>query len=133
MLADRCAHERREHEGRVGVDGILRVILREHEHAGLPFHRHPVGEHNRSGFRRREARLFGELKVLFGIAAGDQRQRRVVEIGQVVRLPFHETSAAVNREAFAFRANDLGKGVDIAIGVRVKILLDLAKSIDRPA
>ena len=91
MLADRRAYERRQHEGRIGIDRILRVILREHEHAGLPLHRHPIGEHDRRGFGRRDARLFGELKILFGISAGDQRQRRVIEIGQVVGLPLQKS------------------------------------------
>ena len=90
MLADREAQELGEHERRKVVDGVLRVVLRERKDAELPLQRHTRRENDRRGLRRREPGLLGELEVLFGVVARDEGLRRVIEVGQIFRLPFQE-------------------------------------------
>src|SRR5258708_12498536 len=90
MLADGEGNELRQYEAREIVDGVLIVVLGEEKQAGLPSQRRAVREFHRAGRRGRESHLFRELEVLLGVAARDERQRRVIQIGQGVGLPADE-------------------------------------------
>src|SRR5258708_8648755 len=104
MLADGEGNELRQYEAREIVDGVLIVVLGEEKQAGLPSQRRAVREFHRAGRRGRESHLFRELEVLLGVAARDERQRRVIPIGQVVGLPADEPRCRTKRVFLASMA-----------------------------
>ena len=74
-----------------------------------------------AGRRRRDADFLRELEVLLGVAARQQRQRRVVEIGQVVGLPVDEAGRRRERQALSFVPGEERRRVDVAIGVPLEV------------
>ena len=69
----------------------MRVILCEHEHADLPFDGHLIGQRHGRDSGGGDAEFLGELRRVFLITARHERQRRVVEVGQILCLPVEET------------------------------------------
>src|SRR5262249_43459450 len=94
MLAHR---EWRDDERREAVDRILFVVLCEKEHAALPTETSCIGEPDRRPISRGKASLLGELEVFLVVVARRDRQRGVIEIGGVLRLPVQEPGRARER------------------------------------
>ena len=120
-LVDSERDELRRHERREAVDRELLVTLGEQERAGLPRQRRAVRKLDRGGGRRCEAHLLGELDVLFGIVTPRQRQRRVVDVGEVVGLPANESRGRREDELWGFAAGAEGCGKDVAVGPSLEI------------
>ncbi len=89
VLIEAKVDERRDQSRRIAVDRVLLVVLGEQEYPGLPVHRQVVRQADGRGRRGGKARLVRELQVVLAVVAADERQRRVVEIGQVAGVPTH--------------------------------------------
>ena len=95
----------------------------------LPLQRRRVGQLHRAGRRGREPHFLRELHVLLGVAAGEQRRRRVVQVGEVVGLPADEAGRRRERELLPGVAREERRRVDVAIGVP----LEVARRVERIA
>jgi hypothetical protein len=125
-LGDREVHVLRQHEGRVVIDGILLVSLREQEDARLPAQREAAPERDRRILPGRQPSFLRELQILLGVGARDERQRRVVEVGAVIGLPPHQAGDGgeihgLSRVTQRQRGSDdvtMGEAFEIALHVK---------------
>jgi hypothetical protein len=80
------------------VDGVLVVALSKDDRAGLP---PEAAAHQaaRSGGIRRETDFLAELGRFLCVVARRQRERRVIEVGHILRLPPHDAGGRGQRES----------------------------------
>ena len=121
MLIDRKRQELRQHERRERVHGVLRVGLREEEQPGLPPQRDVRRQPARRVARRGDPELLRELAVVFGVGAADERQRRVVEVGEVVGLPPDVAGGGREVDRLAGAVDEQRRRDDVAVGEALEV------------